>query len=506
MAQRTNRETKANGQEFVLSGGVISPEVLAALLAPPKRTMVTDDDIGRHDGSALLLPRDMDLETADRTIQAKIAEQSQEHRFVRRFDYRPEDGANATATVLTRMFGIVVGAKTGGNQGPFGPPPEPPTMLTVKTSHGTTRDVPWGSISIPELKGARLELGAGRGDRGAVFVVEVTAPKKHQARIEELFAAIEEELRVASIYRGHALEGADDLTFLDTSGFDPAKLVFSDLVEATLDAALWTLLRHPAWVQRQGMPLRRSVLLYGTWGSGKTSLGQKAAQLCEQHGWTFLLARAGKDNLPGVMRTASLYEPAVVFVEDIDRHIPTGDKDAMSEVLDIYDGFAAKGRRIVLVATTNRQDMIPPSVLRPGRTDYVIPIEGLDEPAAERIIRVNVPPESLADDIDFHQVYQHMRDFQPAWGKAVAERALSFALTRSAGGVVQRLTTADLVFAADSLHAQLEMMQAASDGPVSDSLDAAVERTVAKAMSGVEVYDTDYGPKSDTVYGLRVKE
>jgi len=206
------------------------------------------------------------------------------------------------------------------------------------------------------------------------------------------------------------------------------------------------------------------------------------------------------------MHTASLYPPVVVFIEDIDRHLPTGNKDAMSEVLDLYDGFAAKGRQVVLVATTNRQDTIPPAVLRPGRTDFVIPIEGLDESAAERIIRVNVAPESLANDIDFAEVYRHMTGFQPAWGKAVAERALLFALANGTNGAVPRLSTADLVAAADSLHAQLAMMQSADEGAPPDELDVALGRSVAKAMSHVEIYDADYGPKSDPAYGLRAKE
>jgi hypothetical protein len=495
---RTNEKRNGDGsavQTFKIDGP--PPAELFAMLdafangLPPKRTIVTDDDIQYHDGTAILLPRnptEMELERADAVIKAKIKEQEEEHTFSRQFNYRPEDGANATANVLARMFGLVVGKAT---QTMFGK--RPPQYLTIDVAYSKKREVPWGEIAVPALPGATVALGAGGGPLGPVFVVSVTSPKKHKKIIIEFFDAIDEELRVASIYRGQALEGAHSLSFLDLSGFDASKIVFSDDVTATLDAALWSVLQHPAATEAVGMKLRRAVLLYGPFGTGKSSIGLITAQQAVAHGWTFLSAKAGRDNLRDVMLAAKLYQRAVVFIEDIDAHAPaSSDKDAMSELLDMFDGIAVKDTQILLVATTNHIDTVPAGLLRPGRMDYVIPIEGLDRNGTERLLRAIVPDDLLGP-IDFDEVYAHTQQWQPAWIKAVGDRAQSFALTRTGGQVNYLLTTEDLVGAAKSLQAQLALMEKATEGTAAPTLDTALRDLVDGQLNGVQVVDGDDG-------------
>ena len=485
------------------------PDVEAALMAAlmekfggsGKQTIVADDEIAYHDGSAILLPGSpakMPLERGVEMLHAKIREQEETHAFQRRFDYRPEDGANAAANVLAKMFGLVVGKTTEG--GPFSPD-TPPRYLTINVAHNRKREVPWGQITIPALPGAALELDATSGPLGPMFVVTVESPKKHKEAITAFFDAIDEELRTNSIYRGHALQGAHSLTFLDLSGFDRRKIVFSDDVENTLNAALYSVLRHPAATTAVGMKLRRALLLYGPFGTGKSSIGQITAQLAESHGWTFLSAHAGRDKLRDVMQTAKLYQPAVVFVEDIDAHTPkAANRDAVSEMLDIFDGIAVKDTQILLVATTNHIETVPAGMLRPGRMDYVIPIEGLDRNGTERLIRAVIPVELLSASVDFDAVYAEMERFQPAWVKATADRAQSFALARTGGSLHYRLTTEDLVHAARSLRAQLDLMEAATEGERTPDLDSAFRDMVRGAASGMEFADADDGA---TYYRLR---
>jgi hypothetical protein len=458
----------------------------------PKRTIITDDDIQRHPGSALILPQDMALEQGVEILEAKIEEQNSSTRFGRVFNYRPEDGANATANVLTRMFGLVVGKTKAG--GMFSPP-QPPQNLSIDVAYGRKREAPWGLISVPKLGDAEVELDAARGPLGPVFAVNVTALKKYKAEVTAFFDAIDEELRVASIYRGQALEGAHSLSFLDLSGFDASKIVFSDDVTATLDAALWSVLQHSAATEAVGMKLRRAVLLYGPFGTGKSSIGLITAQQAVAHGWTFLSAKAGRDNLRDVMLAAKLYQRAVVFIEDIDAHAPaSSDKDAMSELLDMFDGIAVKDTQILLVATTNHIETVPAGLLRPGRMDYVIPIEGLDRNGTERLLRA-VVPDDLLGPIDFDEVYEHTQQWQPAWIKAVGDRAQSFALTRTGGQVNYLLTTEDLVGAAKSLQAQLALMEKATEGTHAPTLDTALRDLIGagtrEVLDGAELLDYD---------------
>lgn len=475
---------------------------MAETAASRRSTIVSDDDIAYHDGTPILLPGSPDrmpLERAREMMDAKIREQEETHGFSRRFNYRPEDGANATANVLAKMFGLVVGkAEAGG----FFSPGQPPRYLTIDVAHNRKREVPWGQIIIPALPGAVLELAAMSGPFGPVYGVTVEAPKKHKDAIIAFFDAIDEELRANSIYRGRALQGAHSLKFLNLDSFDSSRIVFADEVEATLDAALYSVLRYPDAFAKAGMSFRRALLLYGPFGTGKSSIGQILGKLAPQYGTTFLNAQAGRDKLRDVLETAKLYQPAIVFIEDIDAHTPkASDRDAVSELLDIFDGIAAKDTNIILVATTNHIESVPAGMLRPGRMDYVIPIEGLDRNGTERLIRAVVPVDLLGR-VNFDQVYAVMERFQPAWVKATADRAQSFALARAGGNLDYTLSTADLVAAARSLRAQLDLMEAATEGERDSDLDGALYSLFREAASGMQFVDSD----GDPMYALKAPQ
>lgn len=463
-----------------------------------KKTIITDDDIQTHPGSAIIIPEGKPLEWAVDALNAKIREQEQEHTFTRFFNYRPEDGANAAANVLQAIFGIVVGKPTPNMFGP----PTPPQYRTITVGVGKTRDVPWGEITIPALPGASVMLDATMGEMGPVFYIQVTAPKKHKKVIEALFQGVEAELKIASIYRGQAVEGTHELKFIDLAGFDPNRIVFSDQVQNTLDAAIYTVIQHPMGIKRAGMKLRRAILAYGPYGTGKSSLGLITAQLAVKHDWTFLSAKAGRDNLRDAFRTAALYERAVLFIEDIDAHTPrASNKDAVSEILDLFDGITAKDREILVVMTTNHVETVTAGLLRPGRIDYVVEISGLDRHATEKLIRSVVAADQLGN-VNFDEVYGAMPDFQPAWVKAVADRAQSFALARTEGQASYRLTTEDLVGAAYSLHPQLELMRKAVEGHPEPELHTAFRAAIKDAVTGVKLVDSD----GDSVRGWKLSK
>jgi transitional endoplasmic reticulum ATPase len=486
-------------QQFAIPGGAVPPELLAALMGQggKRGTVISDDDIQYHDKPSIVLPQGQPLEWAVKALTRKIEEQEEEHAFQREFLYRPEDGANATANVLKAMFGIVVGKRT---ETPHGS--RPPRFRTIDVGVNRKREVPWGELTIPALPGASIATGAVDNGSGPVYIIQVTSPKKHKKVIEDFFDAIEKELKVHSIYRGHVVIGAHDLKFLDLSGFDASKIVFSDQVQDTLDAALFTVLTNPEAVKRQGMKLRRAVLAYGPYGTGKSSLGLIVAQLATASGWTFLSAKAGHDNIRDVMLTAKLYQRAVVFVEDIDAHTPSAnDRDGVAELLDLFDGIAVKDDEIIVVMTTNHIERVTAGMLRPGRLDYIVEIEALDRNGTERLLRAVIPAGNLDRAVDFGEVYDAMPKFQPAWVKAVAERALSFALARTGGRGEFRLTTADLVGAAKSLHPQLELMRAATEGHTEPEVHTALRNLFAegarKGLDGGGIVDED----GDRVYG-----
>lgn len=477
-----------NGVMDPPKGLEITPAILAALAQQTGgQTVIADDDVKFHNNPTrkdITLPDGMTYEKANRILTRKHEESQQKTRFRRIFKYRPDDGAHAVAIVLRRMFGITVGKE---QKLPFGMT-RPPEMRTIYIGPRKTIEVPWGLIEIPSLGGAECYIDGDMGEYGPVLEIVVDAAKMYKTEVEAFLTAIQDELEANSIYRGKALEGAYELRFMDITQFDPSQIVFSDEVTKTLDGGLFAVLRYEDSLREAKIPTKRSVLLYGPFGTGKSSIGMITAQVANRHGWTFLSAKAGRDKLRQVLQTAKLYEPAVVFVEDIDVHTPSAaDKAAISELLDIFDGIASKGDKLLVVMTTNHIEDVPQGMLRPGRLDFAIPIDGLDRNGVEKLIKAVCPPGLLADDIDFDVVYGEMDGFQPAWVKAVADRAKSFAIDRHNGAISFTLNTTDLVAAARSLHAQLDLMHGAGEGAEVDPFAEAFEQAIRDAADGMRL-------------------
>lgn len=484
----------ANGAVDAVS---ISPEMLEAMVKSSKGTqIVSDRDVKFHDDPVrkdITIPKGMTYERAGQIFAAKHEEMQKINSFRRVFRYRPDDGAHAASIVLTRRYGVTIGKDIPL---PFGMS-RPPEYRTIAIGPNETIEVPWGCIQIPALKGAEIYLDATEGEFGWVFEVAVKSPKMHKAEIEAMFNDIEMELRTNSIYRGKALMGARQLSFMDIDSFDPTQIVFSDDVTTTLDGGLFAVLRYADSLRAAKIPMKRAVLLYGPFGTGKSSIGLITAQIAVRNGWTFLSARAGKDALRPVLQTAKLYSPAVVFVEDIDVHTPNAkDKAAIAELLDVFDGIATKSDQLLVVMTTNHIEDVPAGMLRPGRLDFAIPIDGLDRNGVERLIKAVVPGGLLADNIDYDAVYAEMEHFQPAWVKATADRAKSFAIDRENGDLNFRLTTYDLASAARSLRAQLNLMEDAQEGTPVVPFVEAMNEVIRGSVAGMEVRDYD-----DDFYG-----
>src|SRR4029077_18616774 len=116
----------------------------------------------------------------------------------------------------------------------------------------------------------------------------------------------------------------------------------------------------------------------------------------------------GRDSLQTVLQTARMYQPAVVFFEDLDEiSDPSHDGDNVTQLLDTFDGITAKGTEILAILTTNHPERIHKGMLRPGRLDAVIHIGELDANGVGRMIRALVPNEQLGH-VNVDRVYEHM--------------------------------------------------------------------------------------------------
>lgn len=458
---------------------------------PNRKRIITGDEIRYHiDGEYISVPKGMTYDRIYQVVRRLEQEQNERQDFVKKFDCRPYDGAYATAHVLKEMFGITVGQPIPN---PMGPPTLPATV-TIKTGPNPkdTATVPWGSICIPALDGGPVfTLGATQDNKyGIVFMVKVESPKKHKKIIDELFERIESYVSENSIYRGKALAGVEDLEFIDISKFNANQIVFSDEVTDLLENGLFSTIRNADLLAAAGVPVKRSALLYGPYGTGKTSIGMMLAQVAERHGWTYLLARPGRDSAQSVIQTAMLYQPAVVMLEDFDVESSGSDSKAMSQLLEALDGATTKGNRIITVATTNHIKKIHPGLLRPGRLDYVVEIGSLDVHGVEKLIRRVVGEDKLDTSVDFELIFSKMDNFEPSFVRATVDRARQWAINR-VSGLDYVLTTDDLAGAALSLHAQQKLMQNANEIPEMPTTDRVLRDMVQGSIEEMRMHDID---------------
>lgn len=441
-----------------------------------------DDDIV-FEGTKLVIPERMSLQQAGQFIKDRIEADEATTVFQRDYPYRPWDGAYNASQAMARAFGMV-NAKT--LMGFFGP--EPPQQIRVNVGPDATIEVPWGAFSIPMLEGATIHFGQKHHpEYGLIFAVQVEAPRKYRHHIEGLLQLIDEELRANSIYRGRAFDGQQMPEFLDLTGVNPEHVIYSEDVQTQLEANLWSLLRHTESHKTLGLPLKRAVLLAGPYGTGKTLAAFRTAQEAVENGWAFIYARPGRDDFREVLQTARLYQPAVVFIEDADTIAsPDGASgDAISMVLDLFDGITAKGTNIAVVLTTNHPDKLHKGMLRPGRLDAVVEIGPLDEQGVRRLV-LSVLDGVEELDINWEAVHKACEGYLPAFIKEAAGRAVRYVLARNGGDTdFLTITTDDLVRAANGLRPQFDRMTGASEATGRDSVEAALRATVEKAVASL---------------------
>ena len=437
-------------------------------------------DLIQRGGTALCIPNSMTLEQAAQAIHDMAVYEEETASFIRRFNYRPYDGAHAVLKVMERVFGGFRGVETPGLFSDT-----PPLMLSIDIAHDKTMQVPWGTIEVPALPGTRMMLNKTDTEFGKVFMLTVSSLRKWSAKIEGLFILVEEELRNNSIYRGHAINSEEDPGFIDLDVVSKQAVVYNDRVASQLEANIWSGIRHTKAMEEAGLPTRRSVMLTGKYGNGKTLAIMLTAKVAVDNGWTFILTRPG-DDLKEAMHTAQLYEPAVLAVEDIDQIAGVDSDTDTSELLDVMDGMSAKGRRIICICTTNHPERIHQGMLRPGRLDAVIEFGPLDEAGLRTLVDVNLATE-VRGTIDYAKVYEAMTGFEPAFMKEAIDRSKRYGLVRG-NGKLGRIETSDLVSAAGDMKVQLDMMEKAGEEatPRDTMSDLLREEVLVPALAGMK--------------------
>ncbi len=446
-------------------------------------------------GTQLIIPKAWTTGKALKTITAFQEAQEAFTTFRREYRYRPWDGAagaERAIRTLTGTSGIGVEIKSFfGNT--------PPQRHTITVGLNRTISIPWGTLEVPLFEGEITFGSTLHEEYGTLFKLSAYCPKKYEAEVNGFFELVQHELENHSIYKGQAFTGAETPEFLDLSTVDPAKVIYSDDVMEQLEAHLWSTIEYPDAMRAHGIPLKRSVLFHGPYGTGKTLGGMLTAQKAVAHGWTFIICRPGKDDPFDVMQTAQLYSPSVVFIEDIDTYSQSRgmDRDTMSELLDKFDGIQAKGNDILNVMTTNHEESITKGMLRPGRLDALIEISHLDLGGITRMVQSMIPEDKL-DAVDYEQVFDVMDGYLPAFVAEAITRAQKASIVRGNGDLLP-LSTADLRSGALSLRSQYNLMVKASEVEHPPTLDTVMRDIVTKGIVDMTLFDLEDGFTSHRV-------
>ncbi|HWQ00199.1 MAG TPA: ATP-dependent zinc metalloprotease FtsH, partial [Vicinamibacterales bacterium] len=225
------------------------------------------------------------------------------------------------------------------------------------------------------------------------------------------------------------------VTFKDVAGVDEAKEELQEIIE---------FLREPQKFQKLGGRIPKGVLLMGPPGTGKTLLaravaGEANVPFFSISGSDFVEMFVGV----GASRVRDLFEqgkknaPCIIFIDEIDavgRHRGAGlggghdeREQTLNQLLVEMDGFESN-EGVILIAATNRPDVLDPALLRPGRFDRRIVVNRPDVKGREGILSVHTKKIPLADDVDIHLLARSTSGFSGAdLANLVNEAALNAA-------------------------------------------------------------------------------
>ncbi len=202
------------------------------------------------------------------------------------------------------------------------------------------------------------------------------------------------------------VENRKKVTFKDVAGCDESKQELEEVVD---------FLKDPAKFQRLGGKIPRGVLLVGPPGTGKTLLAKAVAGEADVPFFSIsgsdfveMFVGVGASRVRDMFAEAKKHSPCLLFIDEIDavgRHRGAGlgggndeREQTLNQLLVEMDGFEEK-QNVILIAATNRPDVLDPALLRPGRFDRQVTVVNPDIKGREEILEVHIKKVPLAKDV-----------------------------------------------------------------------------------------------------------
>ena len=244
------------------------------------------------------------------------------------------------------------------------------------------------------------------------------------------------------------------VTFADVAGVEEAKEEVAELVE---------FLRDPGKFQKLGGKIPRGVLMVGSPGTGKTLLAKAIAGEAKVPFFTIsgsdfveMFVGVGASRVRDMFEQAKKHAPCIIFIDEIDavgRHRGAGlggghdeREQTLNQLLVEMDGFEGN-EGVIVIAATNRPDVLDPALLRPGRFDRQVVVPLPDVRGREQILKVHMRKVPLADDVKPALIARGTPGFSGADLANLVNEAALMAARRNA----KQVTMADFEAAKDKI-------------------------------------------------------
>jgi transitional endoplasmic reticulum ATPase len=284
------------------------------------------------------------------------------------------------------------------------------------------------------------------GKEAAMIVLRRLLPKIELKDGEQISEEILKELRIAKkdfddalkVVRPSAMREVmvetPNIGWKDIGGLEMIKQELKEAVE-------WPLKYTPAFA-RMGIRPPRGVLLYGPPGTGKTLLAkavatESGANFIQVKGPSLLSMWVGKseEGVRKVFERARQVSPCVIFFDEIDslagkRGVDQGQKvteRVLNQMLSEMDGIEDLNN-VIVIAATNRPDMLDSALLRPGRFDRILLVGSPEEIERENIFKIHTKNMPLADDVDLKRLIQETEGYVGADIESLVREAGMIAL------------------------------------------------------------------------------